>query len=71
MPNAETRDVHPRQEIRRFAVFAEYTRNERREKGYPEDEATGYGIWLAKVVAARRFGQKSSSDAASQCPRLT
>ena len=56
MPNAETRDVHPRQEIRRFAVFAEYTRNERREKGYLEDEATGYGIWLAKVVAPRRFG---------------
>ena len=24
----------------------------------PEDEAKGYGIWLAKVVASRRFGQE-------------
>ena len=48
--------------IRRFDVFAEYTRQQRREKGFPEDEAKGYGIWLAKVVAARRFGQKSASD---------
>jgi hypothetical protein len=62
MANAETRDVQPQQPIRRFDVFAEYTRQERREKGYPEDEAKGYGIWLAKVVAARRFGQKSSSE---------
>ena len=62
MANAETRDLQPRQAIRRFDVFAEYTRQERREKGYPEDEAKGYGIWLAKVVAARRFGQKSSGD---------
>src|SRR5215218_7703337 len=62
MANAETRDVHPQQAIRRFDVFAEYTRQERREKGYPEDEAKGYGVWLAKVVAPRRFGQKSSSE---------
>ena len=62
MANAETRDVHPRQPIRRFDVFAEYTRQERREKGYPEDQAKGYGIWLAKVVAARRFGQQSPAD---------
>ncbi len=63
MANAETSDIQPQQAIRRFDVFAEYTRQERREKGYPEDQAKGYGIWLAKVVAARRFGQKSSSDA--------
>ena len=62
MANAETHDIHPRQAIRRFDVFAEYTRQERREKGYPEDQAKGYGIWLAKVVAARRFGQKSPAD---------
>jgi hypothetical protein len=61
MANAETRNLHPRQAIRRFDVFAEYTRQERQEKGYPEDDAKGYGIWLAKVVAARRFGQKSSA----------
>ena len=59
MPEA---DAAPNQPIRRFDVFAEYTRQERREKGYPADEAKGYGIWLAKVVASRRFGQKSASD---------
>lgn len=32
------------------------------ERGYAEDEAKGYGIWLAKVVAARRFGKKSDAD---------
>lgn len=47
--------------IRRFDVFAEFTRQKRRAKGYPEDEAKGYGIWLAKVVAARRFGKSSES----------
>src|SRR5829696_10359405 len=62
MASTETRDLQPRQAIRRFDVFAEYTRQERREKGYPEDDAKGYGIWLAKVVAARRFGQKSPAD---------
>jgi hypothetical protein len=64
MPQADaaSTDASPNKPIRRFDVFAEYTRQERREKGYPEDEAKGYGIWLAKVVAARRFGQKSSSD---------
>src|SRR5918997_5643902 len=60
--DAPSDDPPPSQPIRRFDVFAEYTRQERGEKGYPEDEAKGYGIWLAKVVAARRFGQKSSSD---------
>ena len=62
--DAET--THPRQPIRRFDVFAEYTRQERLAKGLPEDEAKGYGIWLAKVVAARRFGQ--SSEAGSKKP---
>lgn len=53
--------THPRQPIRRFDVFAEFTRQERKAKGYPQDEAMGYGIWLAKVVAARRFGQGSET----------
>ena len=50
----------PRNPIRRFDVFAEYSRQERLDKGYAEDEAKGYGIWLAKVVAARRFGKSSA-----------
>jgi hypothetical protein len=64
MPRADAAatDASPLKPIRRFDVFAEYTRQERREKGYPADEAKGYGIWLAKVVAARRFGQKAASD---------
>ena len=52
-------DLHPDQAIRRFDVFAEYSRLDRLAKGYPEDEAKGYGIWLAKVVASR---QRRSKD---------
>ena len=69
MANTETTDVRPRQAIRRFDVFAEYTRQERQAKGYPADEAKGYGIWLAKVVAARRFGQKSTAEGAPSRPK--
>ncbi len=54
-------EPQPNMAIRRFDVFAEYTRQERLAKGYPEDEAKGYGIWLAKVVAARRFGKSGES----------
>ena len=35
-------------------------------KGYADDEAKGYGIWLAKVVAARRFGK--SADGSGTAP---
>jgi hypothetical protein len=51
--------LHPARAIRRFDVFAEYNRQERLEKGDPGDVAKGYGIWIAKVVAARRFAAKS------------
>jgi hypothetical protein len=51
---AET--LKPRQPIRRFDVFAEYNKLKALREGRPLDEAKGYGIWLAKVVAARRFG---------------
>jgi|SRR5215217_6749689 len=53
--------VRPERAIRRFAVFAEYTRQERLEQGDAEDEAKGYGIWLAKVVSSRRFGSKGDT----------
>jgi hypothetical protein len=64
MASADDRDDEPTPDraIRRFDVFAEYTRQERLEKGYPEDEAKGYGVWLAKVVAARRFGAGSATS---------
>lgn len=51
-------DRHPDQAIRRFDVFAEYSRLDRLAKGYPDDEAKGYGIWLAKVVASRQRRSK-------------
>ena len=52
----------PRQAIRRFDVFAEVNRLKALAEGRPEDEAKGYGIWLAKVVAGRRFGRGAKSE---------
>jgi len=71
MPRADaaSNDPSPHQPIRRFDVFAEYTRQERREKGFPEDQAKGYGIWLAKVVASRRFGQKTAAERTKPAPK--
>jgi hypothetical protein len=58
----------PRRAIRRFDVFAEYSRQERLDKGYAEDEAKGYGVWLAKVVASRRFGAKTDGSDRTKPP---
>jgi hypothetical protein len=52
----------PRKAIRRFDVFAEVNRLEAVKDGRPEDEAKGHGIWLAKVVAGRRFGRTADSE---------
>ncbi len=49
-------DPAPRRSIRRFDVFAEYRKQDEERKGLPDNEAMGYGLWVAKVVAARRFG---------------
>ncbi len=49
-------DLKPRREIRRFDVFAEYNKLKALQEGRPLDEAKGYGLWLAKVVASRRYG---------------
>src|SRR6478735_8082968 len=48
--------MNPRLPVRRFDVFAEYTKQKAIEDGMPEDEAEGYGLWVAKVVASRRYG---------------
>jgi hypothetical protein len=53
-------DPAPRRSIRRFDVFAEYRKQEEEEKGVPEDEAKGYGLWVAKVVASRAYGRGTS-----------
>jgi hypothetical protein len=61
MSTSNPKDVTaPLMAIRRFDVFAEYSRQEQLEKGLPEDQAKGYGVWIAKVVASRRFGSKKS-----------
>lgn len=49
-------DLRPLQPIRRYDVFAETKRREALAHGAPEDVAKGYGIRIAKIVAARRFG---------------
>src|SRR3712207_6497417 len=59
----------PKQPVRRFDVFAEVKRLEALAEGRPEDEAKGYGIWIAKVVAGRRFGGKRA-DAPPARPRI-
>ena len=57
---AEQNGFKPERPIRRFDVFAEYRKQEEEEKGHPEDEAMGYGLWVAKVVASRH--RRSTSD---------
>ena len=47
----------PKAPVRRFDVFAEYNRQKALKEGLPEDEAEGYGVWVAKVVASRGFGR--------------
>jgi hypothetical protein len=59
---AEHNEMKPERQIRRFDVFAEYRKQEEEEKGQPEDEAMGYSLWVAKVVAARRFGGAKAKD---------
>jgi hypothetical protein len=41
--------------IRRFDVFAEYTRQQAIGDGIAPDVAKGYSLWLAMEVAARRW----------------
>lgn len=55
--------IQPEATVRRFDVFAEYTRLERLKEGLAADEAKGHGIWLAKVVAARKYGRIASGSA--------
>lgn len=52
-------DLVPRAPIRRFDVFAEYNRIKNEMKGMSADQARGYAIWLAKVVAARKFARSA------------
>jgi hypothetical protein len=49
--------LRPRKPIRRFDVFAEYHRVDRVRQGMSVEAAKGYGLWLAKGVAARKFAK--------------
>ncbi|MBI5030810.1 MAG: hypothetical protein HZB51_09805 [Chloroflexi bacterium] len=54
--------LKPNARIRRFDVFAEYNRQLAMKRGMKASVAKGYGLWLAKVVAARRFGKTKSDE---------
>ena len=51
-------ELKPLAPIRRFDIFAEYNRLKAMdEKKMSAAQAKGYGLWLAKVVAAQKFGR--------------
>ncbi len=50
-------DLKPQAPVRRFDIFAEYNRQKAMREGMRANVARGYGLWLAKVVAARKFGR--------------
>lgn len=58
----------PRAPIRRFDVFAEYNRIKNEMKGMSTDQAKGYAIWLAKVVAARKFRRAAEKGTEAPVP---
>ena len=63
--------LKPKAAIRRFDIFAEYNRQEgMKKKCMKAAEARGYGLWLAKLVAARRGGRKKvDGDPPKRKPR--
>jgi hypothetical protein len=62
-------EPRPQAPVRRFDVFAEYKRLEAERRGDAPDDAAGYGIWVAKVVAGRRFGRsRAAGDRRSAQP---
>src|ERR1051326_1422511 len=58
--------IKPANRIRRFDVFAEYRKQDEHEGGMTADQAKGYGLWVAKVVAARKFGRLKDRDKPSE-----
>jgi hypothetical protein len=66
------RSIKPLDRIRRFDVFAEYQKQEHHDDGMPLDQAKGYGLWVAKVVAARKFARmrgRESKPSGDKPPR--
>src|SRR6266540_5778905 len=58
--------LKPEKPIRRFDIFAEYRRLDAQDDGMKADQAKGYGLWVAKVVAARKFGRLKDRPAPSE-----
>jgi hypothetical protein len=58
--------IKPANRIRRFDVFAEYRKQEEQDHGMPADRSKGYGLSVAKVVAARKFGHLKDREPPSQ-----
>ena len=55
--------IKPRKPIRRFDVFAEYRKlDAEQDEGMSVDQAKGYGLWVAKVVAARKFRRRKDEE---------
>jgi len=66
-PAVAARVPSPLAAVRRFDVFAEYHRLEARAQGMAQERAKGHGLWLAKIVAARKFGRlEGVSDKAGE-----
>src|SRR5215207_6332526 len=57
-----TAELKPKHAIRRFDIFAEYRKQDKQAKEMPEDEAMGYGLWVAKVVASRHHSDAKSDQ---------
>jgi hypothetical protein len=58
--------IKPSKRVRRLDVFAEYRKQEEQADGMPADQAKGYGLWVAKVVAARKFGRLKGRERPSE-----
>jgi hypothetical protein len=54
--------MKPNRAIRRFDVFAEYQRLKGLKENMTQDAAKGYGIWLAKGVASRKFSKSRGKE---------
>lgn len=54
-PLTPVAELVPRAAIRRFDVFAEFNRLRNEEKGQSPELAMGNALWLAKMVAGRKF----------------
>ncbi len=56
--------ARPKAAIRRFDVFAEYNRLKAvADEGMTARFAKGHGLWLAKIVAARKFARAAGGAA--------